>query len=190
MYERLFGETLDAFAECPQCAERLEYSMSTLDLEMTPSTVQPPDNLALESGGFSLRLRLPDSLDLSAASQCETVAAARSLLARRCILHADEHGSAVPAEDLPESVIERIAACLSEADPQAERLINLTCAACSHRWQVTLDIERFLWVKVASLAKRLLREVHILARAYAWREADILSMSAARRQSYLEMAGA
>jgi hypothetical protein len=190
MYRQLFGETLNAFAECPQCDERLEYSMSIRDLDMTPSPKHNGEELALQCAGLSLRLRLPNSLDLSAVSQCETVAAARSLLAQRCILQADEHGSALPAEALPESVVEQIAARLSEADPQAERLINLTCAACSHQWQVILDIERFLWVKIASLAKRLLRDVHILARAYAWREADILSMSAVRRQFYLEMAGA
>jgi hypothetical protein len=32
-----------------------------------------------------------------------------------------------------------------------------------------------------------MREVHRLARVYGWREADILSMSASRRQFYLEM---
>jgi hypothetical protein len=37
--------------------------------------------------------------------------------------------------------------------------------------------------------RRLLREVHTLALAYGWREADILNMSARRRRFYLEMAG-
>jgi hypothetical protein len=32
-----------------------------------------------------------------------------------------------------------------------------------------------------------LREVHILASAYGWREDDILAMSPARRRIYLEM---
>ena len=36
---------------------------------------------------------------------------------------------------------------------------------------------------------RLLRQVHTLAMAYGWREIDILSMSALRRQVYLEMLG-
>jgi hypothetical protein len=49
------------------------------------------------------------------------------------------------------------------------------------------DIGAFLWEEIAAQARRLLREVHTLARAYGWREADILVMSAARRQAYLEM---
>ena len=38
-------------------------------------------------------------------------------------------------------------------------------------------------------ATRLLGEVHTLARAYHWREAEILAMSSRRRQAYLELAG-
>ena len=68
-------------------------------------------------------------------------------------------------------------------------LIDLECSACGRRWQVVLDIESFLWTKFGGLARRLLREVHALARAYGWREPDILAMSATRRHYYLEMAG-
>jgi hypothetical protein len=189
IYERLFGETLHAFAECPQCAERLEYSMSTRDLDTTQSS-EGEKGLTLLCGEVSLRLRLPNSLDLSAASRCQTLAAARILLAERCVVAAEEHGNAVAARALPESIVERVAEHLSKADPRAETLIRLTCAACGHQWQVVMDIERFLWVKVAALAKRLLREVHVLARAYGWGEADILAMTATRRQFYLEMADA
>jgi hypothetical protein len=49
------------------------------------------------------------------------------------------------------------------------------------------DIISFFWTELDSLARRLLQDVHVLAKAYSWREADILSMSATRRQFYLEM---
>jgi hypothetical protein len=39
---------------------------------------------------------------------------------------------------------------------------------------------------VAARAQRLLMEVHLLARAYSWRESDILAMSPARRNAYLQ----
>ena len=187
LHQRLFGDALHAYAECPQCRERLEYSLSIRDLEMTGA----PDSgeLSLSSGGIGLRLRPPNSADLIAAGRCETLEAARDLLARRCILGAEEQGRAVPVEMLPGSIVEGIAERLREADPRAETLIRLTCAACRCQWQVALDMERFLWAKVAALAKRLMREVHVLARAYGWREADILALSAARRRFYLEMAG-
>jgi hypothetical protein len=186
LYERLFGEKLHSFAECPQCAERLEYSVSTRELAAAPAGAG--GDLDLVCGELALRLRLPNSLDLRAVRECSDVATARRKLAERCVLEAVRNGDRVPADALQDPIVEQIALRLSEADPRAEALIDLTCSACRHRWQVVLDIERFLWSKIGVLAKRLLREVHILAQAYGWREADILSLSAVRRQFYLEMA--
>ena len=36
-------------------------------------------------------------------------------------------------------------------------------------------------------ARRTLRDVHVLARAYGWREADVLALSPTRRQIYVEL---
>jgi len=65
--------------------------------------------------------------------------------------------------------------------------LELSCPVCRQNWRLSFDIGAFLWAEINSLAKRLLREVHTLARAYGWREADILSMSATRRQAYIEL---
>jgi hypothetical protein len=51
------------------------------------------------------------------------------------------------------------------------------------------DIVPYLWTEINAWAMRLLREIHSLATAYGWREADILAMSAVRRHWYLEMIG-
>ena len=50
-------------------------------------------------------------------------------------------------------------------------------------------LERF-WAEIDAWARRILREVNILARAYGWRESDILALGAVRRQIYLTMAQA
>ena len=186
-YERLFGTTLEAFAECPKCGERLEYRLSAGDLAAVPSQAEP--SLVLETESGRLRLRLPDSFDLRAASECASVEAARRMLLDKCVVER-EGTPGTPLEDLPEAAVERIAQCLAQADPQAEMLIDLTCCACRHAWQVLLDIESFLWVKIRVMAQRLLREVDALARVYGWCERDILALSSVRRQAYLEMAGA
>lgn len=184
-YERLFGPALEAFAQCPRCGERLEYRLSIRELAVPlPESEQP---MIVHTAEASLHLRLPNSLDLRAASECPGLDEARKLLLERCVEREGQPG--VPVEDLPESTVEQIASCLAHADPQAETLIDLTCCACQHAWQVLLDIEGFLWAKVRAMARRLLQEVHALARAYGWREHDILALSAVRRQAYLEMAG-
>jgi hypothetical protein len=183
LHRRLFGETLEAYAECPHCGERLEYSMPARELEAVVAP-EGEEALHMEWDGATLRLRLPDSVDLRAASGCRSVTEARDLLARRCI------AAGGPEGELPDALVARIAERLAAAEPQAEQLVQLSCVACGHRWQLVLDIVPFLWARVAALAKRLMREVHVLARAYGWHEADILAMTAARRQFYLEIAGA
>ncbi len=186
VYERLFGPALDAFAECPACRVPLEYSLSAHDLMAgRPRADDAAPTLEVEQ--TSLRLRLPDSVDLRAVSGLADVSAAGRLLMERCIVSAEIAGQCVSPADVPESLREPISAALAAADPQAEMLIDLNCTACPERWQVTLDVERFLWSKICAVAKRLLREVHALASAYGWREVDILALSPARRQTYVEM---
>jgi hypothetical protein len=188
IYERLFGPSLDAFAHCPACNEPLEYMLSTQELTASAASAAPLSPLTLDAGRISLRLRLPDSLDLRAVSACTEPELAAKMLTERCIVEATRGGQPVPPADLPPGINQTISSALAAADPGAEMLIDLNCAVCCHPWQVTLDIERFLWSKISATAKRLLRDVHALASAYGWREPDILALSTVRRQTYLEMA--
>jgi len=73
-----------------------------------------------------------------------------------------------------------------ESDPQSHIELALTCPACEQDWQVVFDIASYLWSEIQTWALRILHEVHILASAYGWREADILALSPLRRQLYLE----
>jgi hypothetical protein len=68
----------------------------------------------------------------------------------------------------------------------AEIALTLTCPACDARQVVHLDIAGFLWAEVRHAAQRLLDEVHELGWAYGWSEGAILTMSASRRQAYLD----
>jgi hypothetical protein len=190
-HQQNFGEALQAFAECPQCHQHLEYSLSAQKIAARSSQLFREDEprLSLTEGEMNLQLRLPNSFDLGAVAACSNVSAARRLLAERCVVQAVREGCAVSAPDLTDSAVDNIAAHLADADPQADVLIDLTCAACSHAWQVILEIELFLWIKINALAKRLLRDIHTLALAYGWSEHEILSLSPLRRQAYLEMVG-
>jgi len=93
-------------------------------------------------------------------------------------------------EALPDGVIAALTAQMAQADPQADLQLDLSCPACRHRWLAAFDMITFLWNEIDSWARRMLREVHALASAYGWSEADILSMSATRRHLYLDLIGA
>ncbi len=188
IYERLFGPSLNAFAQCPACNQPLEYTLFTHELKASTSSPADPRTLTFDDGRLSLRLRLPDSLDLRAVSTCTKPEEATKMLAERCIIEAALGGQPIKPAELSADTTETISSALAAADPGAELLINLNCTVCAHPWQVTLDIERFLWSRISATAKRLLRDVHALASAYGWREPDILALSMARRQTYVEMA--
>ena len=83
---------------------------------------------------------------------------------------------------MTETLVTLLAAQMEECDPLAEIRIDLDCPACGYHWQILFDIASYFWTEISAQAKRLLRDVHTLARAYGWREADILAMSGVRRQ--------
>jgi len=184
--ERTSGPILNGFVECPRCAQRLEFDALVANLRVEADPDVGERELIAE--GLTLEFRLPNSQDLAAASVCQDLAEARSLLVQRCVLQASRDGVPADRSELPAGVIAELAQRMAKCDPQAEVLLDLRCPTCDHAWQALFDIVDFYWAELAAQAKRLLREVHTLARAYGWREADILSMSARRRQFYLEMA--
>jgi hypothetical protein len=183
--ERLFGSELYAFAECPRCGDALELALDVRAIRAEEPEVV--EEWEMEAEGYRLRFRLIDSRDLKAAGHANGVDDARALLVARCVSEAWQDDRTVTVDELPPSVIEQLSARLEEADPQAETLLALACPACAFQWQVPFDIASFLQAEISAHGRRLVREVHALARAYGWPEADILAMSTHRRREYLEM---
>lgn len=188
--ERLFGSEIECFAECPGCDERLEFAVNATQIRVHDSLEATAQELELSTDGYDLRFRLVNSSDLAAISVCREREAAREMLVQRCVIEATRKGIQVPAATLPDEAVVALANRLAESDPMAELLFDLTCPACGRRWEVLFDIAVFLWTEISALAKRLLLEVHTLARAYGWREPDTLSLSARRRRYYLDLIGA
>lgn len=194
-----FGSRLVALATCPQCREQVECVLDLATMGLVPgitANTMPAGSLFADTSnelqqmsvdGYEVDFRLPNSQDLAAIANDRDVGSARNWLVQCCIVQACHDGRLVAMEELPEPVLEAVTAQMVECDPLAEMQLALTCSACGQHWQSMFDITTFLWREISTAAKRLLREVHILAQAYGWREGDILSMSAARRQLYIEM---
>jgi hypothetical protein len=126
----------------------------------------------------------------SNVEQGHRISHAAATLLDRCVIHArhiSNGGESVRASDLPAEVAQAIADRMAEADAQGEIELAVNCPACGERWQTLFDIESFFWSEIGAWARRILGEVHVLASSYGWREADIFSMSAWRRQYYLDL---
>jgi len=165
----LFGSGVEAVASCPGCAEQVELTFE------------------LVHDGYTVRARPPTTADLAALEGVGSAAEGRELLLGRCVVAALRGGTDVSPAELPESVRVELATRMAEADPQADTRLVLTCPGCGRTWDATFDIVSFLWQELDTEARRLVREVHGLASAYGWPEAEILAMSPARRSLYLEM---
>lgn len=180
-----FGPHLESIVACPACGERLE-----LNVAVDKLLGDGDDELALplvcHHDGYDVTFRLPNSLDLAEASGLPETAGERLLL-ERCLLEARQGEEDVMIADLPEAVVAAVADAMAAADPQADLRGALTCPACSHGWESPLDVVSYLWHEVDTWARRTLYEVHLLASAYGWHEADILAMSAWRRSTYLNL---
>jgi len=191
--ELLFGARLNGLTACPQCGQTLEIGIEASDIHADVGKLEP-ELLTVTSGAYTARFRLPNSDDLATlaehnAQESGEAVAIRTLLSR-CLVELRRNGRKQrvdPSQALPAALVDAIAAEMEKADPQANVQLALDCGDCGHRWLSGFDIGSFLWNEIDHWARRVLREVFALASAFGWREADILAMSAGRRQLYLQM---
>ncbi len=187
LHRQTFGPALDLVADCPACREPLELALDLDALELDAEAAAGEELLEIHESGLRLLARLPTAADLAAVSGVIGVAGARRRLAELCVVTAERDGEPLRPDALSELEIDLLSRALAAADPRAEVLLDLSCPACGHAWQALLDAADCLWHAVDAAARRLLREVHGLARGYGWREADVLALPARRRRLYLEM---
>jgi hypothetical protein len=184
--ERIFGPRLAAISACPACSEALEFTVNAADIRVAPVS-QPTETINLAHADYDVQFRLPNALDLTTVDPSADRQTNTRYLLRRCITSARRDGTDVPADKLPAEIVAAITERMAEADPQADVQLELACPQCEHRWQTPLDIVSFFWSEINAWALRLMNDVHALASAYGWREADILAMSPTRRQAYLDL---
>jgi hypothetical protein len=186
--EWTFGTSVLCLAACPACGDQLELAFETADIRVPPDPAgdQHP---TLDVEGHAVVARPPTTRDLARLSADGSIDENRRRLLEQCVLTARHGDEALAVADLPDGVVDAVAAWLGEIDPQADVQLDLRCPSCEHGWQAPFDIASFLWSELGGWAARLLREIHGLALTYGWSERDILALSPARRAIYLAMAG-
>ncbi|MDN3297581.1 hypothetical protein QWM81_26800 [Streptomyces ficellus] len=186
----LFGERMQVRVECASCGEPMEFELDATALGARPRT--PPDRpLRVEEGEWAVEFRLPTVADLAAAGAVPDPAEGRRRLLARCTVSAVRGGVAVPPEQLPgllpERVERRLAEVAEEADPAAAVTLDVVCPECGATTPAELDITSYLWTELDNWARDMLLDVHLLASAYGWSEPEILALSPLRRRYYLEL---
>jgi hypothetical protein len=191
--EELFGDRMAGTASCRHCSEQVEVTLGVRSL----LALGPPDGTdgatpslhSLEHEGHVVSFRLPTGADLEAASAAGGVEGARRILVERCVSAAGRVGGpSLRPSELPAGVLEEMGRRMEALDPLASLSFTLACPACRREWRLVLDVVGFIWAELGSWSRRLMRDVHTLASAYGWSEADILSMGPTRRRLYIQMA--
>jgi hypothetical protein len=211
LFERLFGGRLAAQAECPHCRAALEMDIPVATIS-APVPRLTSNRFTLAHAGYRLTYRLPTAGDLAALADPARASGdegTSSWLLRQCVLHVTASDDAGPQDgdgsepdepagfsspqDIPGEVMgaleASIASTASSLDPLAEIELKLDCPECALSWQSPFDIVSFLWSELDAWAKRMLREIHILASHYGWSEADIIALSPQRRLHYRGLIG-
>lgn len=186
--EWIFGSRFINIANCPHCAAAIEWETDIEDLklqEVLPGTATKI--LKMEEEGFKIDFRLPNSYDMIQVISNPAIAGDPSKIIAGCILHVEQDQKEFTKDKLPQKIIEGIGERMSAADPQADIKMVLSCPDCNNQWEAPFDILNYLWTEIDSWAKRVIKEVAVLARAFSWREEDILNLSPQRRQLYLEL---
>ncbi|TGA95163.1 hypothetical protein [Streptomyces sp. MZ04] len=174
-----FGDALPCTADCPECGESLDVTVAAGELLPPGGGAAVAATATVNSYGRTVTYRALTGRDVRSVDPA--MPRARQTLLRRCVLRVDP-----PADDLPDEVLEDVARRLADVDPGADAVVSLNCPQCEHSWDAALDLAEHLWTDVSGYARRLLHEVHALARAYGWTEADVLAISPTRRSFYLE----
>lgn len=188
LHEVLFGTRAECVVACEACSAPLELGVDLQELRLPTQCAEGEHRLSC--GGYQLRFRAVTGADLSALSGLSDLDAAVTRLVECCVIEARDEAGVVAAATLPRAVVDALSRRLAELDPQAEVVLALACAMCGAEQLRPFDIVEQLWARVDALARTLLAEVHTLASAYGWSEANVLSMSARRRRSYLSLCGA
>jgi hypothetical protein len=185
--ELTFGTHAPCIVRCSRCQETLELSLALNDLRVPPPAEA---HSVLSVSGRRFSVRAVTSADLLSGSQHVDAEGLANALLDRCVEELDEQGHACKVRKLAPELSEALIAELSRLDPQADIRLQLACVACGEVWSTLFDVLTYLWQELENEARRLLGEVHALARAYGWSEQAILALSRVRRHAYLKLAGA
>lgn len=179
-----FGARLEGLAGCPLCGASAEFELTADALVAAPST---PGTAQFDIDGLRVEYRPVNTDDLLAIDPTADVDSVANALFDRCVMMTGHDGATLSASSVPPAVRVAVNERLERADPQADVRLHIQCPACAHEWQAGFDIVSFLWKEVADWARRTLGDVHELASAYGWSQAEILALSPSRRQYYLGM---
>lgn len=164
MHRQLVGRPVEAVVSCG-CGEDLEV---VLPLEAIAAAPDPAPQIEIAAPG-PRQFRLPRLSEIALAGRPQD-------LASRCAV--DDGGP------VPEAYVDALDAAWAQADSAAEIALDLTCPSCGAAVRARADLALFVARDFDLRVQGLMAEIHGLACAYGWTEAEVLAVPPARRRAY------
>jgi hypothetical protein len=180
------GSRLAAVARCPgkDCGAAIDFELDLPALLATDAGRRVAGRIPLGGGSSEVALRLPTGRD-QAGWRREPPPDPASMA-----LSLDMEIDGRPAQDdrwMTEEFLEALGGLLESADPLTSLQARAECSGCGAVRDLDLDLETLLLRRLEAEQKYLLRQVHALAAAYHWPEAEILALPPGRRNRYLAL---
>jgi hypothetical protein len=172
--EHLGRERVWLTGTCATCGAPFDAPADLGALPAKPGGEGYPE-AAAEGLDGPILLRAPTGADQEAVAGLDEAAAAAALLAR-CAPGAD-------VDAWPEEALDRLDAALAELSPEVAGEVATACPACGAACRAALDLAE---VVLGALGDPY-EDVHAIAAAYHWSEAEILALPTERRRRYLRL---
>ncbi len=180
VYKNAFGAKVEATLACNACAAPFDLDFSLDDLlahhesQGSLHGVEQVEPGVYRLPGLAL-FRLPTGSDEAAVWGLSPDEAEQALL-ERCLLEGDPATVGGPVQEAMRAIA-----------PVFAMNLAARCPECGNEQLVHFDMQAYLLSAIMGRRKRLMREVHRLARAYNWGHAAILELPGHLRRSYVEL---
>jgi len=174
--DHLQAFTVERRCSQPACGTAFEMSLPLDQLDSGSEADRIA--VALPAGG-AVMARLPTGEDQrrwagrAYASRREAIGAITGALV--------VEGQVAPDDD---AAVAALADALADHDPLVNFTVSCSCPACGETNETAIDLEGLALGHLARRRRALIEDVHALASAYGWTEAQVLAISEERRASY------
>jgi hypothetical protein len=178
---------------CPQveCRQSLEIDLPITEIIAVQRKAEKQDRLDWGQEPNILRFRRPTGDDQRGWQKRSfaNIAQARAAIVQSLLVAANETGPIV--ENLiglpPAEFADTIENSLEDFDPLVAFSVRVCCPQCSVETDLQVDLEALALTELKRIQIESFHNIHRLASAYHWSEAEILCLSSDRRTRYLTL---
>ena len=185
------GDRLIWKARCANedCEHEMELELSVSQLLRMP---EPAECFCWSAEpGCELELRLPTERDQIEWRESAADANEEGVDLRMASSLVSRVNGQQPASDwtLPQEWLTALDAAFREHDMLTAMELQVSCPWCGKESALQPDVEALALSRLAAEQKRVLEEIHQLAAAYHWTEAEVLALPRLRRSFYIARIG-